>query len=236
MNNKEQLLNYIERTFSDEACGRILNRMRELTSVTHVLINSANWEEHEHPRASDGRFTRKGSGAPSHFTEKQEKQWVATGKGYNVSPKLHSKYKAEIRHLRETIAGKVNGDLVWDEKTGKRRRRTEEERNELRAELSHVQRKYAEDIREAKRKRRLSMESSARKRHMQKLAKEYYDLDEEIDWLEEAYADRDGDPSGPLKFPETAKGKRDKKKYESSIARRDEISEEIDWDLVEDED
>ena len=208
----------IAKHLSDESCASILSRIkgRLLEDEFTALCNSAYWEESEHPRASDGRFARKGSGAPSHMTKKEEAAWVKTGR---VSPKAFAKERKEITKLKERVQ--------WLELRGS-------DAGHVKSKLVDAQRDLSEKIRSAKHEKRVSLEGKATRRHMKKLAREYYDIDSEIDYLHEVYGDRDGDGTA-LKFPETKKAAKDKAKLQELEKRWDELRNEIDWDLVEDE-
>lgn len=63
----------------------------------------------------------------------------------------------------------------------------------------------------------------------------FRDLEDEIDYIEEQYADRNPNSStqGQVIFPETSKGRKTKAKYERLKVERDELNDEIDWEMVD---
>lgn len=63
--NKINLILFIAQSFTDEQCANILASSSEKFANEKViaLARKAQWEESEHPREEDGKFTEKGGGA-----------------------------------------------------------------------------------------------------------------------------------------------------------------------------
>ena len=97
------------------------------------------------------------------------------------------------------------------------------------------QRELAELARDIKLERRKKIEGKVSSRILKKKVAQFRDLEEEIDYIEERYADRN--PNSPTQdqvvFPETKKGKKAKAKYERLKIERDELNDESDWEMVD---
>ena len=229
MSAKTKLLTMISR-LDDEACERVLTKLlvrvglidiEEDETQTMFVANAKQFVESEHPRAADGKWT---SGAPSHLNKGEAKKWESNGK-LTPSPKRFPETLKKIKDAKDAIE-------VWERSTS-----PEKEKflklNQQR--LITAQREMAEKMRELKHKNRVKIETSASKRHNKRLAKEYREIDEEIDYMQEKYADRDSGSLTELKWPKGKSGQRAKEKYDKLISRRDELQTEIDWDMVDDD-
>ena len=235
MNSKEKLIRIIL-NLSDGAAGEIVGRISHLVSAemlalpnerkagevfNAIAVNKAQWDEDKHPRASDGKWT---SGAPGYMKKNEAEKWEKTGK-MTVSPK---RFPDVLKKIKEAQA-KVE---YWESQPGKS---AEDFAKSYQSKLVAAQRELAEKMRQFKHENREKIEGGAKKRHNDKLVKEYRDLEDDIDYTEEKYADRESGSLTDLKWPKGKKGEKAKAKYEAMKARRDELHAEIDWDLVEDE-
>lgn len=221
--NKINLILFIAQ-LSDEQCARILEKFTEkLANKSQVdnltIYNSKEWDELEHPRHDDGRFAPNGSGREK-MTRTEAKSWDKTGRSYPYDKRLTAK-KAEISKLKR----KLNTNLSIGEK------------NHLRSDIVQKERELAELTRDIKLERRMKIEGKVLSRILKKKVKKFSDLEEEIDYIEEKYADRN--PNSPTQgqviFPETKSGRKALAKYERLKAERDELDDEIDWELVDKE-
>ena len=226
---KAKLLNMISR-LDDEACERVLAKLLDRVGLINVendepsrifVANAKQYVESEHPRAADGKWT---SGAPSYLSKSESKKWESTGKS-TPSPKRFPETLKKIKQAKEAIER-------WE-------RSTSEEKDKnikiSQQRLATAQREMAEKMREFKHQQRTNIETSASKRHNMRLAKEYRDIDDEIDYMQEKYADRDSGSLTELKWPKGKSGQRAKEKYDKLVSRRDELQSEIDWDMLDDE-
>lgn len=237
MNAKEKLIRIIL-NLSDGAAGEIVGRISHLVSDKmlalsnerddSVILNSIalatnkQFDESKHPRAADGKWT---SGAPEYMHKGEAEKWEKTGK-MNVSPKRFPKVLEKIKSAKESID-------YWEKKNDEKAKNFVKEYT---AKLVAAQREMAEKMREYKLQNRKKLEGKAKKRHNDKLVKEYRDLEDDIDYTEEKFADRESGSLTDLKWPKGKRGEKAKAKYEEMKKRRDELCAEIDWDLVEDDD
>ena len=231
MNAKAKLLKMVA-NLSEESCQCVLLRLDAkiglLTGTRTLLanedenfvINKHEFVESEHPRDNIGRFAPGGS-LRADMLKSEVKKWDETG---HDSP--------ENKKIKE-LKGKLSADKRCREylKDGSAEAIATDSR------IAALQREIAEKTREEKRMRRLWLESKATKRIMVKKAKEYRDIDDEIDYIEEKYADRDrlSPTHGEVVFPNTKSGQKARAKYEKLKTRLEELDDEIEWDKVEDE-
>ena len=188
---------------------------------------SADWEESDHPRAEDGKFTNGpsrnygpfGEDRHKHMHQDEAERWDRIGKEGAYDKRL-TKKKAEIAKLQRRQEMYKEGGVGW---------------NDLQSRIVKSQRELAELERDIKLEKRKSIEGKVSARVNAKKIKQYQELDEEIDYIEEKYADRN--PNSPTQdqvvFPKTKKGEKAKAKYERLKAERDELNDEIDWELAE---
>lgn len=222
--NKIKLILFIAQSFSDEQCANILESCIKAVSNKGemLLANVKQWEESEHPRHDDGRFAPGGTMRPK-MSKKEAQKWDTTGKmnpNPNRSEKLKS-LKKEIDKLQESVNFLEDhdaNDIARDKK----------------AILVKKQREYAEAVREWKHAERLKIESGVDKRIMKRKANEYYELEDDIEFIEEKYRG-DNPVGGELKFPKGKRGAKIKAQYEEKLKKRDELLSEIDWDKVDDD-
>lgn len=222
--NAKQILLKLVLDLDDAKCEGIVNRILAKFNCKpqiFAVCNSAAFDESKHPRAEDGKWT---SGAPGYLRKGEAKKWKDTGK-MEVSPKRFPEVLKKIKEAKEKAE-------YWESKPGKF---AEDSANSYKRKLVAAQRELAEKIRQLKHDKRDELEGKAKMRHNAKLVKEYRELDDEIDYMEEKYADRESGSLTDLKWPKGKKGEREKAKYETMKARRDELNAEIDWDRVEDE-
>lgn len=235
MNSKEKLIRIIL-NLSDEAAGLIVGRITHMVSEeTMALPNEKNaglvlnsvfaaakeFDESKHPRAADGRWT---SGAPGYMKRKDAERWEKTGR-MSVSPKRFPDVLDKINREKHEIE-------KWE---GSSSSVAEEMIRKAQSRLASAQREMAEKMREFKHEKREKIEGRSFKAHNDRLVKEYRDLEEEIDYMQEKYADRESGSLTDLKWPKGKRGEKAKAKYEEMLKRRDELHVEIDWDRVEDE-
>lgn len=221
--NKIKLIQIIA-NMSEEACEKILSKIASsaIANVMPLAICNKAWEESEHPRHDDGRFAPNGT-MRSTMSKREAQKWDTTGKtnpNPNRSEKLKS-MKKEIDKLKESVNFLEDhdaNDMARDKKTI----------------LVKKQREYAEAVREWKHAERLKIESGVDKRIMKRKAKEYYELEDDIDYIEEKYRG-DNPVGGELKFPKGKRGAKVKAQYEEKLKKRDELLSEIDWDKVDDD-
>lgn len=225
--NKIKLITIVA-ALSDESCANILNRIYDTVLQTTPLANERKlvlnkiWEEDDHPRQDDGRFAPKGS-MRSQMSKHEAKKWDVTGKttpNPNRSEKLKS-VKKEIDKLKHKVE-------FYEDSIG-----MEKDAMKYKEQLVKKQREYAEAVREWKRSERVEIESGAEKRIMMRKAKKYFDLEDDIDYIEEKYGDNP--LGGELKFPKGKRGAKVKADYEEMLKKRDELLSEIDWDKVDDD-
>jgi len=229
MSSKEILIRIIL-FLSDDLCDnirravepRIRPEMLDNERLTSYLLRgSSKWNEDDHPRAADGRWT---NGAPGTLTPREAKKWEDIGHQI-PSPK---RFPETLKKLR-----KAQEQLEYEEDHPQSRSPRTLEIAQRR--LAEAQRELAEKIREHKHAERDKIEHKAERRHVRRLVNEYRDIEEEIDYFEEKYADRDSGSLVELKWPKGKKAQKDRAKYESLLKRRDELNVEIDWDIVDDE-
>lgn len=224
MNDNKIKLMQIIGNMSEEMCGRVLDGIckRLLANEMPMALCNKAWEESEHPRHDDGRFATGGTMRPQ-MRKSEAQKWDTTGKtnpNPNRSEKLKS-LKKEIDKLQESVNFLEEhdaNDMARDKKTI----------------LVKKQREYAEAVREWKHAERLKIESGVDKRVMKRKAKEYYELEDDIDFIEEKYRG-DNPVGGELKFPKGKRGAKIKAQYEEKLKKRDELLSEIDWDKVDDD-
>ena len=72
-----------------------------------------------------------------------------------------------------------------------------------------------------------------RREKMTKKAKEFYQVEDDIDAIEELYGDNV--LGGPLKFPSDDKGKAERKRYKKLKRRSEVLKAQINWDDVDDD-
>ena len=91
--------------------------------------------------------------------------------------------------------------------------------------------------RDIKFEKRKKIESKVSQRVNEKKIKQYQEIDNEIDYIKEKYADRNPESKtqGEIVFPKTKKGQKAKAKYERLKVERDELNDEIDWEMVDSE-
>ena len=235
MNSKEKLIRIIL-NLSDEAAGLIVGRITHMVSEeTMALPNEKNaglvlnsvfaaakeFDESKHPRAADGKWT---SGAPGYMKKPDAEKWEKTGK-MSVSPKRFPDVLKKITEAKKSLE-------YWESHSGKN---AEDFANSYKKKLVAAQRELAEKMREFKHENREKIEGRSFKAHNDRLVKEYRDLEDEIDYMQEKYADRESGSLTDLKWPKGKRGEKAKAKYEEMLKRRDELHVEIDWDRVEDE-
>lgn len=236
MNAKEKLIRIIL-NLSDGAAGEIVGRISHLVSdkmlalpnerdggeiLNSIALATNKFDESKHPRAADGKWT---SGAPSYMGKGDAGRWEKTGK-MSVSPKRFPETLKKITEAKKRLE-------YWESQPGKS---AEDFANTYKRKLVAAQRELAEKMREFKHQNREKLEGKAKKKHNDKLVKEYRDLEDDIDYTEEKYADRESGSLTELKWPKGKKGEKEKAKYEKMKKRRDELHAEIDWDLVKDDD
>lgn len=231
MNAKETLMKVVC-YLSEEACSKIVMNIAHVMpwealaneqnkAVVYNAAAKAAFDESKHPRAADGKWT---SGAPGYMKKSDAEKWEKTGK-MNVSPK---RFPDTLKKITEAKKGLE----YWESQSG---RDAEDFSNSYRKKLVAAQREMAEKMRQFKHENREKLEGKAKKKHNDKLVKEYRDLEDDIDYTEEKFADRESGSLTDLKWPKGKKGEKEKAKYEAMIKRRDELHTEIDWDIVEDE-
>ena len=219
--NKTKLILFIAQSFTDEQCANILAQFTQKIANKGgtLLANSAQWDESKHPRHNDGRFAQNGSGRED-MTRAEAERWDETGHSYPYDKRM-TKIRAEISRLER-----------------KRDRALSKERiNSLQSDIVQKQRELAELVRDIKLERRKKIEGKVSSRILKKKVEQFRDLEEEIDYIEEQYADRNPNSStqDQIIFPETKKGKKAKAKYERLKIERDELNDEIDWEMVDKE-
>ena len=230
--NKINLFSFIANTFSDEQCANILLQLTRNLANDNVIVMANKkqpWDESQHPRAEDGKWTDGhsrnysplGKDRREHMSKKEAERWDRIGKEGAYDKRL-TKKKAEIAKLqRRQEMYKKNGD-TW---------------NEFQSRIVQGQRELAELERDIKFEKRKQIESKISRRVNEKKIRQYQEIDDEIDYIEEKYADRN--PNSPTQdqvvFPETKKGKKAKAKYERLKIERDELNDEIDWEMADSE-
>lgn len=231
--NKINLLNIIFNHLNDEQCGRILASVQPHLGAT-ISARDGNWDESKHPRAEDGKWTngpdqnnggRKRNYGPfgedrwNHMSNAEAERWDSIGKQGAYDKRL-TKKKAEIAKLERRQKNYKKNGPTW---------------NDFQSKIVKSQRELAELERDIKMEKRLDLESKVARRVNAKKIKQYHELDDEIDYIEEKYADRnpESETQDQVVFPKTKKGQKAKAVYERLIAERDELNEEIDWELAD---
>ena len=227
--NKIKLLGIIVNHLNDEQCENILMHLQDRLSGEEYarLTARAEWDESKHPRAEDGKWTDGpsrnygpfGDDRHKHMRQDEAKRWDRIGKGEAYDKRL-TKKKAEIAKLQRRQSMYKKGCEKW---------------NDFESKIVKGQRELAELERDIKLEKRSALESKVTRRVNAKKIKQYQEIDEEIDYIEEKYADRNpnSETQGEIVFPKTKKGEKQKAKYERLIAERDELNEEIDWELAD---
>ena len=227
--NKVKLLGIIVNHLNDEQCGNILMHLQDRFSGDEYarLTARAEWDESMHPRAEDGKWTNGpsrnygpfGEDRHKHMRQDEAERWDRIGKGENYDKRL-TKKKAEIAKLVRLQKNYKKNDQTW---------------NDFQSQIVKSQRELAELERDIKMEKRLNLESKVLRRVNEKKIKLYRDIDEEIDYIEEKYADRnpESETQDHVVFPKTKKGQKAKAKYERLKAEREELNEEIDWELAD---
>lgn len=218
--NKVNLILFIAQTFSDEQCANILVQLTQnITSKYGVIVanNKQQWVESKHPRHNDGRFAPNGSGRED-MTHAEAERWDRAGHSYPYDKRM-TKIRAEISRLKRKRDNALS----------------KERKDRLQSEVVQKQRELAELARDIKLERRKKIEGKVSSRILKKKVAQFRDLEEEIDYIEEQYADRNSNSptQDQVVFPETKKGKKAKAKYERLKIERDELNDEIDWEMVD---
>lgn len=195
---------------------------------THPL--SADWEESKHPRAENGKFTSGSSRSYGPYGDDRWKsmhqdeaeRWDRIGKKGSHDKRL-TKKKAEISKLKRRQEMYKEGGEGW---------------NVLQSQIVKGQRELAELERDVKLEKRKGLEGKIAARVNAMKIKQYQELDDEIDYIEAKYTDRNTQrpTQGEVVFPLTKKGEKAKAKYARLKVERDELNDEIDWELAERED
>ena len=254
MTAKEKLIRIVL-NLSDSAVGEIFGRVAHLVTdrflalpneaPTAEVFNaaaSATWDESKHPRDNGGQFTTKGAGSQGtkinpNLTPEEVKRWHEIGRGEDVYTEDDRRWKQLDKKLSE--AQKEVDKWSYDPGSDLHLK--------AQAEVIRIRRQMAELERTKKTEERLKLEKKAdkradaqarkEKRELTKLVKQYHEVADEIDYMEEKYADRD--PDSPtmwgLKFPSGKEGEKAKKRYEAYKKRLGELDSKIDWDKVDDE-
>ena len=227
--NKIKLLGIIVNHLNDEQCENVLMHLQDRLSGDEYarLTARGEWDESKHPRAEDGKWTDGpsrnygpfGEDRHKHMRQDEAERWDRIGKGEPYDKRL-TKKKAEIAKLQRRQSMYKKGGETW---------------NDFQSKIVKGQRELAELERDIKLEKRSALESKVTRRVNAKKIKQYQELDEEIDYIEEKYADRNpnSQTQGEVVFPKTKKGEKQKAKYERLIAERDELNDEIDWELAD---
>lgn len=188
---------------------------------------NADWDEKKHPRSEDGKWT---TGAPRNYGpfgedrwknmhQDEAERWDRIGKKGAYDRRL-SKKKSEIAKLERRQKMYKKDSPSW---------------NDFQAQIVKSQRELAELERDIKLEKRKGIESKVAQRVNAKKLKRYQEVEDEIDYIEEKYAD--GNPEskthGEVVFPNTKKGEKQKAKYDRLKLEREELNDEIDWVSIE---
>ena len=230
--NKIKLVRIIVNHLNDEQCGNILMHLQDRLSGEEYarLTARGEWDESKHPRAEDGKWTSgpsrnygpHGEDRWNHMKQDEAERWDRIGKKRAYDRRIYKK-KAEIAKLERMQKNYKKNGQRW---------------NEFQSEIVKSQRELAELERDIKMEKRLNLESKVSRRVNEKKIKQYRDIDDEIDYIEEKYADRNPESPthGEVVFPKTKKGQKAEAKYERLKVEREELNEEIDWELADKED
>lgn len=211
--SRNTLHHLIDSVLDDHACAQLVARLSSTAVGESVMGAFSDWRESDHPRDEGGRFSPSGSGR-KHMTKSEERRWDNTGHSKPMSAALTKKRSqvARLEKLAEKFPKQYQGDLI------------------------QAQRQLAELERTTKYARRLGIEGNISKRILKKQLKEFQSIEDDIDYMEERYGDRENPFGGELQFPAGKKGQAAKKKYQKLCERREELKAEIEWDKVEDGD
>lgn len=227
--NKVKLLGIIVNHLNDEQCGNILAHLQDRFSGEEYarLTARSEWDESKHPRAEDGKWTDGNGGnyGPygedrwNHMRHAEAERWDRIGKK-GANDKRLTKKKAEIAKLERRQSNYKKGGPTW---------------NDFQSQIVKGQRELAELERDIKLEKRKALESKVSRRVNAKKIKQYQEIDDEIDYIEEKYADRnpESETQDQVVFPKTKKGQKAKAKYERLKVEREELNEEIDWELAD---
>ena len=195
---KKQLITYIS-FLSDEQCERILNDLYGRLELLQNNSPAPDWNEAQHPRADNGQFAPGGSGRV-HMKKSEAEKWDKTGKQVPSSKKI-----TQMKH-----------DLAVEERFRNLYKEDSKDWNFFEERRVKKARELAEAERDLKMERRLDLEGKVSKRILKKKVDEYHDVDEEIDYMEEKYADRDRNSETFMcvVFPKTKAGEKKRQKYE----------------------
>ena len=166
----------------------------------------------------------------SALTDKEREQWVNTGKGIGINLESDKRFKdierrnGEVERFLQYVTEPTDRGKLMGEKA-----RLERERAEL-------MRTKKGEIRGKIESRAKAREERRKKRELRKMVKQFHEVADEIDHIEEAFADRDpnSETMWQVRFPEDVKGQQEKKRYEKYKARLEELDGLIDWDKVDD--
>lgn len=214
--NKVKLILFIAQSFSDEQCANILAQFVSRLETNKIsLANSADWEEELHPRHEDGKFAPKGYAPGSAGRETmhlgEAEKWDHIGHSEALS-RPASKIKLEISKIDKKLKTFRSPDVV---------EMLQAKRVQLVRDLANVQR-------DTKHSRRVELEEKVEERIRKtnhKNYKEYNEISDHMDILEDKYQD----DNGRMSWPKTEEGANDRKLYTKIKRRKAKLEKLIDF-------
>ena len=192
----------------------------------------ADWEESKHPREKDGRFTGVMKGIEKRVNKSVDDFM------YNLP---NTPIGRRISDINSRLPKWLRGGDTYAAKENKRKSRkwgqtiTEVIQEQI---ADAYQANDMEKVKELQGKLKLAEELSGSKRRKsaktnQDRIKRYYEVDDEIDHLEEMYGDRERGTG--LKWPQTQEADEDRKRYKKLLRERTKLDKQIDWKNADDD-
>ena len=199
---------------------------------TIAIPLGADWEESKHPREKDGRFTEVMKGI-----EKRVNKSVGDFM-YNLP---NTPIGRRISDINSRLPKWLRGGDPYAAKENKPKSRkwgqtiTEVIQEQI---ADAFQANDMEKVKELQGKLKLAEQLSGSKRRKsaktnQDRIKRYYEVDDEIDHLEEMYGDRERGTG--LKWPQTQEADEDRKRYKKLLRERTKLDKQIDWKNADDD-
>ena len=224
------------RGITGDKAERIIE-LEEKEGIEGVALG-VNWNESEHPRAEDGKFTNgpdANHGSSHNYSPKgkdradmlkdEVKKWDKYGKEMPKDRRL-TELQKEIAKQEKTLKWYKEGSVDWVR---------------VAADLQKKKRDLGELARDIKLEKRMKIEDVISKRIEKKKEKKsslnqkrinrYYEIQDEMDYIEEAYGDRERGVG--FKWPDTQDADEDRKRYRKLQRESKRLEGQIDWDEVD---
>ena len=247
MNEFKTKLILLVARLSEESCQNILARIFQRIGESTLLPNEVTavakfsnktWDESDHPRAEDGKFTNgpdANHGSSHNYSPKgkdradmlkdEVKKWDKYGKEMPKDRRL-TELRKEIAKQEKKLKWYKEGSINWVR---------------VAADLQQKKRDLAELARDIKSEKRMKIEDVISKRIEKKNEKKsslnqkrinrYYEIQDKMDYIEEMYGDRERGVG--FNWPDTQDAYEDRKRYRKLQRESKRLEGQIDWDEID---